>query len=125
GISPGYDLDDYDFPALAAVSDFAVLFGFDWNDPACGPIRNTGTLVISGGSVIENSVRGAVDHVLGNGYPAGKLLVALPFYSSTPGDSWYQIRDAWAQAGPLQPDPTYLETFLGGRWWTTPAAIAA
>jgi hypothetical protein len=127
GISTGYYLDYYDFAALDRVSDLALYFGYDWDNPANGPMRNTGTLTTKAGSSIESSAKGALEFILARGYPAQKLLLGMPFYSSAPTSYWYEVRAAWssqvASSGPFVPDATYLEVFLDGKWWTTPEAI--
>jgi GH18 family chitinase len=129
GISTGYYLDYYDFAALRDASDFGIYFGYDWNNPANGPIVNGGTLTTAGGSLIQSSVKGALDFVFGRGYPADKLVLAIPFYSSSPASSWYAVRGAWLSGvqanGPYLPDAQYREVLLGGKWWTTPEAVTA
>src|SRR5262249_2553427 len=75
-------LDQMDWKRLSRYSDFACCYGYDWRNPANGPICNPGvTQWLSGGTDrIEASVRGAVDYIVTHGFPNEKLIVGLPFY---------------------------------------------
>ena len=87
---------------------------YDWKNPANGPIRKPGSvqfLGLSGGS-IEAAGKGAIDYVIARGYPANKIIVGLPFYSSD-NRSWFNGAAMWAtnRIGFLNAtDPDYLET---------------
>lgn len=122
GISTGQALDYYDFPALAAVTDFGVYFGYDWNNPACGPMENTTSYTSNGGSTFNASVKGALNFILGRGYPASKLLIGIPFYSSSPSRSWFEVRGRWS-TGSFPIHPLYRESLIDGTWWTVPLGI--
>lgn len=123
GASPGYWLAHYDWPHLGSACDYAFYFCYDWNMPALGPITNPGqTLRLDGGDVIEASCRGAIDYIVGHGFPAKQLVVGLPFYSSA-GTAWYQVRAQWSAGAPWPVDPNYMESQIGGAWWTPPEAL--
>ncbi|MHC4393397.1 MAG: glycosyl hydrolase family 18 protein, partial [Planctomycetota bacterium] len=126
GVSTGFFLDRYDFAALTAVSDYALYFGYDWNNPANGPLTHpTETLTMSAGvETIEASVRGALDFILAEGYSPEKLIMGIPFYSSTPQTSWFDIRPVFQFNDP-QPHPDFFEAEIEGRFWNTPKAIRA
>jgi GH18 family chitinase len=127
GCGTGFYFDQMDWKRLARYTDFACCFGYDWRNPANGPISNPGvTQWLSGGTDrIEASVKGAVDYILGRGFPSEKLLVGLPFYGSN-GNSWFTIRDSWATnqaALAAQAHPDWFEVKIGDAWWTTPEAL--
>lgn len=127
GVSPGFYLDQYEWAKLAACADFAFYFGYDWKNPANGPMANPGTAQwLSGGyEKIEASARGALGYVMARGFPADKLVCGLPFYSSA-NDSWPVLRDIWATnrlwfSNAI--DAAALEVNFAGRWWTTPDCL--
>jgi chitinase len=125
GTGPGWSLDSYDFAALADATDLCILFGYDWNNPANGPLTTSAHQWTAGGSVIEASVRGALDHVIARGYPPAKLVMGIPFYSSgKPQRSWYEVRGTWLARDPA-PDPAFREALIEGAYWNTPRAIEA
>jgi len=125
GASPGYYIDSYEWNALGTAADYALVFGYDWKNPANGPMTNPGVAQWTAQNhKIEASVRGALNYALGGGYPAEKLLVALPFYGSN-NLSWLQVRDAWAAQAPMTPHPQWLEVQLNGGWFTSPECIRA
>ena len=124
GLSTGHALDYYDFPALGSVTDFAIYFAYDWNNPANGPLETPATFTTGGGTVLPASTKGAVDYIVAQGYPARNLLLGLPFYSSAPVRSWYDVRALWA-AGTYALHTQYREAFIAGGWWTVPDAIVA
>jgi hypothetical protein len=124
GISTGYWIDYYDFPELARWADYGFYFGYDWNNPANGPMTHTGIQWTAADNQVESSARGVLDFILARGFPAAKLILGMPFYSSEPVQRWYEVRDAWARAAPLVPHERYLEVNFLNRWWTTPEAIA-
>ncbi len=121
---PGYWLAGTDWPAVAPWSDFCFAIVYDWKNPANGPIRKPGSvqfLGLSGGS-IEAAGKGAIDYMIAHGYPAEKILVGLPFYSSD-NRSWFSGAGLWAtnRLGFLNAtDPDYREVLIDGAWWTTP-----
>lgn len=123
GVSPGYYIDSYEWDRLAACSDYALVFGYDWKNPANGPMTNPGVVQWTAENhTIEASVRGAVDFALAGGYPAKQIVVGLPFYGSN-NVSWSQVRSAWAAQAPWTPHSQWMEVQINGAWWTTPEAI--
>jgi hypothetical protein len=127
GVSPGFYIDQYDWPRLAACTDFAFYFGYNWKNPANGPVANPGTAQwLSGGrEKTEASARGAIDYILARGFPAGKLLFGLPFYSSA-NDSWPVLGGIWSSNRAWFSnaiDAATLEVPYAGRWWTTPDSL--
>lgn len=123
GVSPGYLIGEYAWDQLGDYSDYAFYFCYDWKDPALGPMTNPngGPYSAFGGVTLsEHSCRGALDYVLAQGYPAEKLVVGFGFYSSG-GQAWM---NAPAGANDVAPDPDYMEAFVSGAWWMTPAAFA-
>jgi GH18 family chitinase len=127
GCSTGFYLDQMDWRRLARYADFAFYFGYDWRNPANGPLTNPGVLQwLSGGTErIEASVRGAVDYILAHGFPSEKLIVGLPFYGSN-GKSWFTVRETWAASASTYTTrihPQWLEVEINNSWWTTPDAL--
>ncbi|MEY2409760.1 MAG: chitinase [Verrucomicrobiota bacterium] len=127
GVSPGFYVDQMDWGRLGGCSDFAFYFGYDWKNPANGPLINPQAAQwLSGGTErIEASTRGAIQYVLAHGFPAGKLIFGVPFYSST-HDSWPVLRETWATnrvwfSNAI--DVAAAEVPFAGRWWTTPEAV--
>lgn len=113
GVSPGYLIDQYKWSQLSAYSDYAFYFGYDWNNPACGPMKNPGvTQNALGGASFEASVRGAVDYIIGTGYPESKIVVGLPFYTNG-GTSYFSASESIKSA---TPDPNYMEVSSAGYW---------
>lgn len=124
---PGYYLGSYDFASLAAYTDFYFYFGYDWRNPANGPMSNPGSVqyTSAGDQLPEASVRGGLQYVLNLGFPATKLICGLPFYGAG-GTSWSAVRNTWAanQAGYLAAiDPNSLEVLINGEWFTSPDSI--
>ncbi len=124
GVSPGYWLSDYDWANLGSACDYAFYFCYDWAMPANGPITNPGSsLMIHGGDSIEASCRGAIGYIVGHGFPASKLIVGMPFYSSG-GQPWSSVGSGYQSSSPPAVHPDYLEAQINGAWWTTPEAVA-
>ena len=121
---PGYWLAGTDWAAVEPYSDFCFMIVYDWKNPANGPIRKPGSvqfLGLSGGS-IEAAGKGAIDYITARGYPANKIIVGLPFYSSD-NRSWFNGAAMWAtnRIGFLNAaDADARETLIDGAWWTTP-----
>jgi GH18 family chitinase len=127
GSGPGWYLGSFDFAALKDSTDFFFYFGYDWKNPANGPMRKPGTTqwTSANDQLGEASVKGGVDYVIGKTFPASKIIVGLPFYGSN-NISWSAVRDTWAanQAGYLAAiDANSLEVQIGGEWFTTPDAM--
>lgn len=125
GGGPGWYLGGFDFAALHPYCDFFFYFGYDWKNPANGPMRKPGGLqwTLANDTLAEASVRGGIDYVIAKGFPANKILCGLPFYGSN-NTSWSAVRNAWA-ANPaaFPPDSDSLESQINGEWFTTPAGI--
>ena len=121
---PGYWLNGTDWAGVAPYADFCFCIVYDWKNPANGPIRKPGSvqfLGLSGGS-IEASGKGAIDFITARGFPASKLIIGFPFYSSD-NRSWYVGAPMWAtnRLGYLNAsDADARETLIDGGWWTTP-----
>jgi hypothetical protein len=121
---PGFWLNGTDWAAVAPYSDFCFCIVYDWKNPANGPMRKPGSvqfLGLNGGS-IEASGKGAIDFITAHGFPANKLIIGFPFYSSD-NRSWYVGAPMWAtnRLGYLNATHAdYLETEIDGGWWTTP-----
>src|SRR5881296_819497 len=127
GASPGFYIDQFDWARLAACADFVFYFGYDWKNPANGPLCNPGaTQWLSGGfEKIEASTRGALHYILSRGFPAERLIFGLPFYSSA-NDSWPALRETWATNRAWfsnAVDAAAGEVRFAGRWWTTPECV--
>ena len=127
GTSPGFYIDQFDWARLAACADFAFYLGYDWKNPANGPLANPGvTQWLSGGfETIEASTRGALHYILAHGFPAERLIFGLPFYSSA-NDSWPVLRETWATNRSWFSNAINAasgEVLFAGRWWTTPESV--
>lgn len=125
GGGPGWYLGSFDFAALHPHCDFFFYFGYDWKNPANGPLRKPGSIqwTLANDTLPEASVKGGIDYVLGKGFPANKIICGLPFYGSN-NTSWSAVRTTWA-ANPssfaIHPDS--FEVQIGGEWFTPPDAM--
>jgi len=120
GISPGYYISQYQWSQLASVSDYGFHMCYDWYNPANGPMTNPGqTLNVAGGGSIEASCRGAINYAINAGYPASKIVMGMPFYST----SWTLWMDAPSAVLSVTPHASYMEAYYNSQYWTTPAAI--
>lgn len=127
GASPGYYIDQMDWSRLGACADFVFYFGYDWKNPANGPLTNPrGVQWLSGGfEKIEASTRGALHYMVGRGFPAEKIIFGMPFFSSA-RDSWPVLRETWATNRGWFSNTIDLATGevpFAGRWWTTPESV--
>jgi len=132
GAGPGDKVGYKQWAQLAQWCDYCFFFGYDWHwgfpSPApIGPITNPGTtFVASSGPSFERSVRGAVNYVLGQGFPASKLVIGIPFYSDN-GTTWSNGgRADWQALTPLQRQnvhPDFREVLINGKYWSTPESI--
>ena len=127
GVSPGFYIDQMEWAKLGACADFAFYFGYNWKNPANGPLTNPRAVQwLSGGSEkIEAGARGALHYVMARGFPPEKIIFGLPFYSSA-NDSWPVLREMWAtnRAGFSNLiDTAAAEVPFAGRWWTTPECV--
>jgi hypothetical protein len=120
GVSPGYFIDQYEWAQLATCSDYAFYFCYTWNVPQNGPMTSTQKLTAMGGHVIEESCRGAIQYMIGSGYPASKIIVGHIFASS--GNVQWNRASATVHAD-AAPDAASMEVLLGGAWWDTPNAL--
>jgi|GEM_PF-2686271 len=121
---PGFWLAGTDWTAVRDYSDFCFCIAYDWKNPANGPIRKPGSVQFLGlgGGSIEAAAKGAVDYIIGHGYPESKIIVGLPFYSSD-NRSWFVGSDTWStnRLGFLNStDPDAREVNFDAAWWTTP-----
>jgi GH18 family chitinase len=122
GVSPGYFLPFFSWSGLGQASDYAFYFCYDW-DADGAPMTNPGRMFqMPNGQSIERSCRGAMNYMIASGYPAGKIIVGMPFYGSS-GASWSSVRDQWA-ANHWPVDPNQMQAQVGGTWWTSPEALA-
>ncbi|MGB0460762.1 MAG: glycosyl hydrolase family 18 protein [Opitutales bacterium] len=132
GTGPGWHMGSYDFTALKDHSDFFFYFGYDWKDAtptgANGPISapNSGVQwTTNGDSLFEKSVRGGIQYVIDQGFPASKIICGLPFYGSK-NNPWSTIRNTY-NADKVTYDaaihPDALEVQIGDEWFTTPPAL--
>jgi GH18 family chitinase len=120
GVTPGWALEGYDFPALARLVDLFIYYGYDFRNPALGPWSSEQTLVPEGANrPVEASVRGVASEIVRRGAPREKLIVALPMYTSD-GRPWCDVHERKA---PMH--PRYLETEIDGAWVTGPEALEA
>jgi GH18 family chitinase len=127
GVSTGFYIDQMDWAKLGAYADFAFYFGYDWKNPANGPLTNPQAVQwLSGGSEkVEAASRGALHYLMARGFPPEKIVFGLPFYSSA-NDSWPVLREMWAtnRAGFSHLiDAASGEVPFAGRWWTTPECV--
>ena len=115
GISPGWWLQSYEWAALGSIADYGFYFCYDWKNPERGPMTKPGTSFnMQGGQAIEGSCRGALDYVLGAGFPANRMIVGLPFAAN--GGAPYRNASAAVKSG--TPDPNSMEVSDGaGGWW--------
>jgi GH18 family chitinase len=127
GGSPGFYIDQMDWGQLTGCADFMFYYGYDWKNPANGPLANPNAVQwLSGGMErIEASTRGALNYILARGFPPGRIIFGFPFYSST-HDSWPVLREVWATnrvwfSNAI--DAASGEVPFAGRWWTTPDCI--
>ena len=124
---PGYWLAGTDWTAVRDYSDFCFCIAYDWKNPANGPIRKPGSVQYLGldNSMIEAAAKGAIDYLVAHGYPANKIVVGLPFYSSD-NRSWFTGSPMWAtnRLGFLSAmEGDYREVEFDTAWWTTPDCI--
>jgi hypothetical protein len=124
GVSTGYWLNGYDFRELATLTDYAVYFGYDFRNPALGPWMHYEMMWPKGADEpMEASVSAVVAEIARRGYPAGQILVGLPFYTSS-GRPWTAVRGD-AQVARARLHPLYLEKNVGGEWVNDAEAIRA
>ncbi|MCW1921346.1 glycosyl hydrolase family 18 protein [Luteolibacter arcticus] len=125
GGGPGWFMGSFDFAALHPHCDFFFYFGYDWKNPANGPMRKPGSVqwTLANDTLPEASVKGGIDYAIGKGFPASKIVCGLPFYGSN-NRSWSAVRDTWA-ANPAAfiPNADSLEVEIGGEWFTPPDAM--
>jgi hypothetical protein len=120
GVSPGYFIDQYEWAKLAACSDYAFYFCYTWNTPQGGPMTSTEKLTAMGGHEIEASCRGAIQYMIGGGYPASKIIVGHIFMS-TRDLPWSRASTTVKADG--TPEAASMEVLLDGAWWDTPNAL--
>jgi Glycosyl hydrolases family 18 len=124
---PGFWLAGTDWTAVSAFSDYCFMICYDWKNPANGPIRNPGSVQFLGlnGGQIEASGKGAVDFAVANGYPAGRIILGMPFFGSNVV-SWFNAAPAWDadRAGYLAAiDGDSREVLIDGGWHTSPDCV--
>ncbi len=122
GGGPGWYLGSFDFTALHPHCDFFFYFGYDWKNPANGPLRKPGSIqwTQAGDTLPEASVKGGIDYVLSKGFPANKIICGLPFYGSN-NTSWSAVRNLWhANPSSFAIHPDSLEVQINGEWFTPP-----
>ncbi|MDF1664351.1 MAG: glycosyl hydrolase family 18 protein [Planctomycetota bacterium] len=128
GAGPGNWIGYREWAKLGAACDYCFFFGYDWRNPALGPMKaaNNAQFTSHSGDQFEAAVRGAVNFVLSKGFPANQLIVGIPFYSSG-NQSWSAAQSAaWSAGAPWTVDPDYMEVNMGtGGWWTTPESVTA
>ena len=127
GASPGFYIDQMDWARLAGCADFVFYFGYDWKNPANGPLTNPQVVQwLSGGfEKIEASTRGALHYMIARGFPAERIIYGMPFFSSA-RDSWPVLRETWATNRSWFSntiDAVTGEVPFAGRWWTTPESV--
>ena len=134
GAGPGDKIGYKEWSQLANHCDYCFFFGYDWHwgfpsPHPIGPITNPGVSFFPSSTTgsIERSVRGAVNYVLGQGFPANQLVIGLPFYSDTGTTwsgggraDWLGLTQAQRQAAV---NSNYMEALINGKYWTTPEAI--
>ncbi len=123
----GWYLGGFDFAALKDHCDFFFYFGYDWKNPANGPMQKPGSTqwTQANDQLPQASVKGGIDYVLGKGFPATKRLCGLPFYGSN-NRSWSAFRNLWAAnqaAYGAAIDANSLEVLIDGEWFTPPDAM--
>jgi GH18 family chitinase len=125
GGGPGWFLGGFDFAALHPHCDFFFYFGYDWKNPANGPMLKPGSIqwTLANDTLPEASVKGGIDYVIAKGFPANKIVCGLPFYGSN-NRSWSAVRTVWA-ANPsaFVPNADSLEVLIDGEWFTPPDAM--
>ena len=124
GVTTGSRLRGYDFAALSEWVDFAIYFGYDFRNPALGPWSHSADFWPDGyDHPLEASIRGVASEIVRLGMAREKLIVGLPFYTST-GLPWAMVRDRAAESdAPLH--PLYLEKWIDGAWVTDAEALGA
>lgn len=139
GAGPGDRVGWKEWAQLGNYCDYCFFFGYDWHWVAAtgvpnGPIKRPGQTWPGQNNVsFEASVRGAANYVLGQGFPANKLVIGLPYYDG--GNSgplsvryWSDAnRNDWLALSLAQRtaaiDPDYMEALINGRYVTTPECI--
>ncbi|MGE4169665.1 MAG: glycosyl hydrolase family 18 protein [Candidatus Margulisiibacteriota bacterium] len=129
GASPADKLAMVDWAQIKFYTDYAFYFGYDWKNPANGPLQK-GPLnnppqqwIAPYTEHIDASVSGALNYILSKGFPESKLIMGIPFYGSD-NSSWSSIRSTYiAQKSQLSVDPFYAEVLINNVWWNTPEAI--
>ena len=136
GAGPGNFEGFKQWSQLANHCDYCFFFGYDWHyglaAPApVGPIKRPGqTWTSASGAGFEASVRGSVNYALGQGFPAAKMVVGLPFYNDV-NNGWSSgtSRTAWQALTPAQRSAAlhadYMEALISGHYVTTPESINA
>ncbi|MCH2110110.1 MAG: glycoside hydrolase family 18 protein, partial [Polyangiaceae bacterium] len=121
GIGPGWWLAEYQWAELGALADYGFYFCYDWSNPQRGPVTKPGAPynINGGGQLKEASCRGGIDYMIGQGFPAEKVVVGLPF--SSVGGSLYRNAPSAVLNG--IPEGNSLEVNIGTDWWTNSAAI--
>jgi GH18 family chitinase len=125
GGGPGWYLGSFNFADLHPYCDFFFYFGYDWKNPANGPLRKPGSIqwTQAGDTLTEASVKGGIDYVLSKGFPASKIICGLPFYGSN-NTSWSAVRNTWqANQAAYPTDANSLEVQINGEWFTPPTAM--
>jgi len=128
GTGPGWYMGSYDFAALKDHCDLYFYFGYDWKNPANGPVRNPGSgpqWTTANDTMYEQSVRAGLQYAIDKGFPPGKIICGLPFYGSN-NSSWSSVRDTWAADRATYDaaiDADSMEVEINGAWFTSPKAL--
>lgn len=121
GVSPGYYIKHYEWATLGGVADYAFYFCYDWNNPERGPMTKPGSSQnLDGGGTIEASCRGALDFILGQGFPANRMIVGLPFAAN--GGAPYRTASDAVKNGTPNADSMEVSDGAGG-WWPNAASM--